>query len=88
MTMIKLSIHPTQNNKFSASTTAFHEGEPNEFHTLHINADGESEVVIFFHNTQEMVYALQELRAVCDQKIWDRTAMPSEYEYDYAREPF
>jgi len=84
--MIKLSIHPRQSNKFSASATAFHEGEPNEFHTLHIDADGESEVVIFFHNTQEMVYALQELKSVCENKIWDLTSMPGEL--DYASEPF
>lgn len=85
---IKLSIHPRQSNKFSATTEAFHEGEPSEFHTLHIDADGESEVVIFFYNTQEMISALQQLKSVCENKIWDLTAMPSEYEYDYAREPF
>jgi hypothetical protein len=83
-----LSLHADK-RPVEVETETFFESQPNEFHTLKISV-GEhmsDSVCLYFNNTQAFTTFLNDLRLACENKIWDLTAMPSEYE-DYAREPF
>lgn len=86
MSRTSLSIHPKA-SEFRSEVKSFDEFSEYSFHVLELNADERNSVHIFFHSDQDLINALQDLKVTCENKIWDLTAIPSEYE-DYAREPF
>lgn len=86
MSHTSLDIHPKANS-FSSEVVTHLEGEEGEFHVLKIHPDDDTSIKVYFNNTQSLVNALHDLKVMCENKIWDLTAVPSEYE-DYAREPF
>lgn len=83
---IMIHHHILEQNTFTARTNAFNEGKRDEFHTLNICPDSDAEFVLFFRNTQEMITALNELRMVCEAKIWELQGIPEAYDLD--SEPF
>lgn len=87
MSRTSVDIHP-KDNEFLSQVLTHNEGNSGEFHVLRIAPDDETMIKIYFNNTQSLINALQDLKVMCENKIWDLTATPSEYEYDYAREPF
>lgn len=86
MSRTSLNIHPKE-FEFTSQVKTFEEFSDNVFHVLEINADSRNSFSIFFNGDQALINALQDLKVMCENKIWDLTAIPSEYE-DYAREPF
>ena len=86
MSHTSLDIHPKDHN-FSSEVTTHNEGQPGEFHVLKIHPDDGTSIKVYFQDDASLITALQDLKVMCENKIWDLTAVPSEYE-DYAREPF
>lgn len=85
MSHTSLDIHPRDHN-FHAEVVTHHEGEPGEFHVLKIHPDDDTSIKVYFQDEQSLIIALRDLKLMCENKIWDLTTIPGEY--DYAREPF
>lgn len=86
MSHTSLDIHPKDHN-FNSEVVTHYEGQPGEFHVLKIHPDEATSIKVYFQDDASLITALQDLKVMCENKIWDLTAVPSEYE-DYAREPF
>jgi hypothetical protein len=89
-TQVTVQFQRLSETPITPECRTINEGEDNEFHIFQFNVEETlpHKVQFFFNTTQEFINFLNDLRSTCENKIWDLTAMPSEYEYDYAREPF
>lgn len=82
-TSIQCHIH--SDDSFEARTVAYQVGEPLEFHTLKIESSDNFNLTLYFNDKAQMITALNDLRLVCENKIWELSGMP---EYEHSAEPF
>lgn len=69
-----------------SETQAFEVDTKSEFHTLRITVGHEFNLTLFFHDKYKAIAALNDIRLTCENKIWELTGMPEEY--DLSAEPF
>ena len=85
MASASVQFHVHSDDQFDTRTTAYHVGEPIEFHTLKLESFNNFDMTLFFHDKAQMLTALNDLRLTCENKIWELSGMP---EYEYSDEPF